>query len=61
MDHEQVEKDKIVERFLLGDLSEAQREGFERHFFDCPLCSEDMRIAEIFRSNALDNFLESNE
>jgi len=29
-----------VEAYLLGDLSEEQRDAFEVHYIDCPICAE---------------------
>jgi len=34
---------------MLGDLSVSEVEEFERHFFDCPQCSEELRVLTIFR------------
>jgi hypothetical protein len=52
MDHLEADKTKAVERYMLGDLSVSEVEDFERHFFDCPQCSEELRMLTIFQENA---------
>jgi hypothetical protein len=52
MDHLEADKTKAVERYMLGDLSVSEVEEFERHFFDCPQCSEELRMLTIFQENA---------
>jgi hypothetical protein len=52
MDHLDADKTKAVERYMLGDLSVSEVEEFERHFFDCPQCSEELRALTIFQENA---------
>jgi hypothetical protein len=60
MDHLDAENMKAVERYLLGDLSVSEVEDFERHFFDCPQCSEELRALTIFQENARAVFIEQN-
>jgi len=52
MDHLDAEQMKAVERYMLGDLAVSEVEEFERHFFDCPQCSEELRALTIFQENA---------
>jgi hypothetical protein len=52
MDHLDAEKMKAAERYMLGDLAVSEVEEFERHFFDCPQCSEELRALTIFQENA---------
>ena len=52
MDHLDADKMQAVERYMLGDLSVSEVEEFERHFFDCPQCSEELRALTIFQENA---------
>jgi hypothetical protein len=47
-----------VERYMLADLSVSEVEEFERHFFDCPQCSEELRILSVLRENARAVFIE---
>jgi hypothetical protein len=58
MDHLDAENMKAVERYMLGDLSVSEVEEFERHFFDCPQCSEELRALTIFQENARAVFAE---
>ncbi len=52
MDHSDAEHMRAAERYMLGDLSVSEVEEFERHFFDCPQCSEELRALTIFQENA---------
>jgi hypothetical protein len=52
MDHLDADNTKAVERYMLGDLSVSEVEEFERHFFDCPQCSEELRALTLFQANA---------
>jgi hypothetical protein len=52
MDHSEATHMRAVERYMLGDLSVSEVEDFERHFFDCPLCSEELRTLTILQDNA---------
>lgn len=52
MDHAEALASNAAERYLLGELSPLESEEFERHFFVCPECSEDMRTQAIFIENA---------
>jgi hypothetical protein len=58
MDHAEAIQVKAVERYVLGDLSVSEIEGSERHFFDCPQCSEELRILSVLQENARAVFLE---
>jgi hypothetical protein len=58
MDHMDAEQLKAVERYMLGDLSVSEVEDFERHFFDCPQCSEELRTLTLFQENARAVFAE---
>ena len=48
MDHDMVVRQKITERYLLGELDPAARDEFEEHFFDCKECALDVRAAALF-------------
>jgi hypothetical protein len=52
MDHETAVQLKATERYFLGELTGADREGFEEHFFMCPDCAEDVRAMTVFAANA---------
>ncbi len=44
MDCEQVKREELVERYLSGELSEAEQDVFEQHYFDCVRCFEELRV-----------------
>jgi hypothetical protein len=52
MDHETAVQLKATERYFLGELTGADREGFEEHFFTCPECAEDVQALTVFAANA---------
>ncbi|HLW76788.1 MAG TPA: hypothetical protein VKS01_07370 [Bryobacteraceae bacterium] len=58
MDHAEAQQMRAVERYALGDLSVSEVEEFERHFFDCPQCSEELRLLSVFQENARAVFIE---
>jgi hypothetical protein len=58
MDHAEATQMRAVERYVLADLSVSEVEDFERHFFDCPQCSEELRILSVLRENARAVFIE---
>jgi len=43
MDCEQVKREELIERYLSGQLSEAEQDAFEKHYFECARCFEDLR------------------
>jgi hypothetical protein len=43
LDHLKVIKRNVADRYVLGELSQAQREEFEEHYFECVDCAEDVR------------------
>jgi Putative zinc-finger len=48
MDHDAVVRQKMTERYLLGELVPNVRDEFEEHFFDCPDCALDVRAGALF-------------
>lgn len=58
MDHSEATEFRAAERYVLGDLPVSEAEEFERHFFDCAQCSEELRALAIFQDNARAVFLE---
>jgi hypothetical protein len=48
MDHDEVVRQKMTERYLLGELDPKARDEFEEHFFDCPDCALDVRAGARF-------------
>src|ERR1700728_3579673 len=58
MEHSEAQNMGAAERYMLGDLSVSEVEEFERHFFDCPQCSEELRALSILQENARVVFME---
>jgi len=52
MDHQQAMNAKIIDRYLLGELPEAERTEFEEHYFSCAECAEELVTAVKFVENA---------
>jgi hypothetical protein len=48
MDHEGVVRQKLTERYLLGELDDPTRQEFEEHYFDCLDCALDVRAGALF-------------
>jgi hypothetical protein len=48
IDHQQAIRDLMAERYLLGELSEAERDAYEAHLFDCQTCFEQVRAGTEF-------------
>lgn len=52
MDHVVAVKMGASERYVAGDLSQAERDEFEAHFADCRPCLNDVWTASAFAANA---------
>jgi hypothetical protein len=52
MEHERAIQNLAVESYLLGEMSPAERESFEEHYFECAVCAEDLRAAAQFMEDA---------
>jgi len=48
MDHDGVVRQKLTERYLLGELDDQARQEFEERYFDCPVCALDVRAGALF-------------
>lgn len=48
MDHEVIVNNYTAERYLLGELTEAEREAYEEHYFDCADCAEEVLYGSEF-------------
>jgi anti-sigma factor RsiW len=48
MNHEEVVRSKLTERYFLDELEPGKRDEFEDHYFDCPKCALDVRAASVF-------------
>ena len=52
LDHLKATKRNVADRYVLGELSPAQREEFEEHYFECAECAEDVRAFMAISSNS---------
>lgn len=52
MDHNEVVREKMTERYLLDELDPDTRDQFEEHFFDCLECAFDVRAGSQFVSQS---------
>jgi anti-sigma factor RsiW len=48
MDHDVVVRQRMTERYLLGELDREARDEFEEHFFNCQECALDVRAGALF-------------
>jgi hypothetical protein len=52
MDHIEAVNNQAVERYLLGQMPEAEVDAFEKHFFKCGTCAEEVESGVLFQENA---------
>src|SRR5947207_868397 len=52
MNHNYAIENNTAERYVLGELTEPEREDYEEHFFDCPQCAEEVKCATEFVQGA---------
>jgi len=48
MDHDEVMRTRMTERYLLNELEGETRDRFEEHYFHCPECALDLRAGSEF-------------
>lgn len=48
MDHDFAVKNHMIERYLLEELTDTERDAFEEHYFDCSECAEELRYGSEF-------------
>lgn len=48
MDHAEATAQHAVDRYLLGELSAAEADAFEEHYFDCAECADELRVGMRF-------------
>ncbi|HEY4045997.1 MAG TPA: zf-HC2 domain-containing protein [Acidobacteriaceae bacterium] len=56
MDHDHALRIAAVEKYLLNELPQDERDQFEEHFFDCQECTLDLRAGAVFLSQAKKEF-----
>jgi len=47
----EAENTHAVERYLLGEMNEAETESFELHYFECAACAVEVETGTIFKEN----------
>ena len=52
MDHETAIRIHAAERYVLEEFRPEERVEFEDHFFECPVCADEVRSASILAANA---------
>jgi hypothetical protein len=52
MDHTQAVRSDAAEKYLLSELTDAERDAFEEHYFSCAECADEVRVGAIFMDNA---------
>ncbi len=52
MDHAEVIRSQMTEKYLLDELDSLERDAFEEHFFDCPACAADVHAGALFVDHA---------
>jgi hypothetical protein len=52
MDHQDAVRRGVIEKYLLDDISQPERDEIEMHVFDCQECAEEMRTTAAFLAGA---------
>jgi hypothetical protein len=52
MDHNYAIENQTAERYLMGELTEVERDAYEEHFFSCSACADEIRSANTFMESA---------
>jgi hypothetical protein len=50
MDHDYIEEHQVVDRYMMGSLTEAEADLFEDHYLTCDECLRSLDLAQKFRS-----------
>jgi hypothetical protein len=56
MNHQEAKQSRAVERYLLGEMTPAERDEFEAHFFECTECAAELKAAGAFLEAAKTEF-----
>jgi hypothetical protein len=52
MSHDQAVSSQAAERYILGELTQSERDAFEGHYFDCSTCFEQVELGAQFLGRA---------
>jgi hypothetical protein len=61
MEHQEAVNTLATERYLLGEMTDAERDSFEEHFFSCADCADDVTVAETMRAGAHAGLIRTSE
>jgi len=56
MEHQEAVSTLASERYLLGEMTEAERESFEDHFFSCAECADEVVVSDKMRAGVRAGF-----
>jgi len=56
MEHQEAIDTLASERYILGEMSEAERDSFEEHYFSCAVCADDVLTADRMRTGVRAGF-----
>jgi hypothetical protein len=59
MEHQEAVNTLASERYILGEMTDAERDSFEEHFFSCADCADDVMAAETMRAGARGGLIEA--
>lgn len=48
MEHKEAVRLNAAEKYLMGEMPEAQRDEYEEHYFDCPECASELKATVAF-------------
>jgi hypothetical protein len=52
MEHSEAVRLNAAEKYLMGELTDAQRDEYEEHYFDCVACGEELKATVAFVASA---------
>ena len=61
MDHKEAVELQAAEKYVLGELSQGQRDEYEDHYIDCPECAKEVHAAVAFADTAREVFREEKQ
>src|SRR5258708_39705598 len=57
MDHTEATQQQTAIKYVLGELSQVQRDAYEEHYFDCAECAIDIKALATFADTARETML----
>jgi Putative zinc-finger len=52
MEHNEAVRLNAAEKYLMGELTSAERDEYEEHYFDCAACAEELKTTVAFMQSA---------